>query len=385
MNDDLIYLDYAATTPLLPQAAEAMNQCLLKDKGLFGNPSSSHLYGQRANDLIDKSAEALAQLINAEAKEITWTSGATESNNLAILGTARANRFKGTHIITVKTEHKAVLDPYLQLEREGFKVTFLDVDTNGQIDLKALSSALDPDTILISCMWVNNESGVIQPIEQIGQLAQTQNILFHVDAVQAIGKLPVNVKAAHIDLLSLSAHKFYGPKGIGALYIRRRPKVRIEPILYGGGQQKNLRSGTLPVHQIAGLGACARFFLENSQAVRAHLDSLKDCFLTELEKQLTNRYKLHLSPTLTAPHIVNLELLGDELEKVKATFLRKVMVSAGSACTSAALEPSHVLSAMRISSQSAHNSLRFSWGLQTTHIEIQKACQLLKAAFEQEL
>lgn len=367
-----IYMDYAATTPVAPEAAEKMATCLTMD-GVFGNPASrSHKYGWQAEELVDIARHQVADLINADAREIVFTSGATESDNLALKGVAHYHADKGKHIITVKTEHKAVLDPCAQLEKEGFDVTYLDVGEDGLIDLDELRSALREDTILASVMWVNNEIGVIQDIKTIGTICRENGTLFHVDAAQAAGKLTIDVASVPIDLMSISAHKMYGPKGIGALYVRRQPRVRIAAQMHGGGHERGMRSGTLATHQIVGMGVAAELAAEKLSADIERFESMRQQFLSPLLAE--EGIQLNGSDTQRVPHIVNVQFAHVEGELLLMS-LKDLAVSSGSACTSASVEPSYVLRAIGVSDELAHASLRFSFGRGTTAADIEHAVE----------
>ncbi|WP_198400897.1 IscS subfamily cysteine desulfurase [Idiomarina piscisalsi] len=365
-------MDYAATTPVAPEAAEKMATCLTMD-GVFGNPASrSHKYGWQAEELVDIARHQVADLINADAREIVFTSGATESDNLALKGVAHYHADKGKHIITVKTEHKAVLDPCAQLEKEGFEVTYLDVGEDGLIDMDELRSALREDTILASVMWVNNEIGVIQDIKTIGTICRENGTLFHVDAAQAAGKLTIDVASVPIDLMSISAHKMYGPKGIGALYVRRQPRVRIAAQMHGGGHERGMRSGTLATHQIVGMGVAAELAAEKLSADIERFDSMRQQFLSPLLAE--EGIQLNGSDTQRVPHIVNVQFAHVEGELLLMS-LKDLAVSSGSACTSASVEPSYVLRAIGVSDELAHASLRFSFGRGTTAADIEHAVE----------
>ena len=369
-----IYLDYAATTPLDKRVLEKMLPYLTEE---FGNPaSSSHAYGWAAEEAVENARAEVAKLINADAKEIIWTSGATESNNLALKGAANFYKTKGKHLITVKTEHKAVLDTMRELERQGFEVTYLGVQENGLIDLEELKAAIRPDTILISVMWVNNEIGVIQDIPTIGKICREHKIIFHVDAAQACGKTPVDVEAANVDLLSMSAHKVYGPKGIGALYVRRKPRVRLEAQMHGGGHERGFRSGTLPTHQIVGMGEAFRLAREELAKDTEHALKLRQIFLDsikDIEEVYINGDLVHRVPT-------NLNISFNYVEGESLIMAVKEMaVSSGSACTSASLEPSYVLRALGRNDELAHSSLRITFGRMTTEEDVRFAAQLIKS------
>ncbi len=369
-----IYLDYAATTPVDPRVAAKMIPYLTEQ---FGNPaSSSHSFGWTAEEAVENARAEIAKLINADAKEIVFTSGATESDNLAIKGAAHFYKTKGKHLITVKTEHKAVLDTMRELERQGFEVTYLGVQENGLIDLDELKAAIRDDTILISVMWVNNEIGVIQNIPAIGELCRERKIVFHVDAAQAAGKTPIDVEAAKIDLMSLSAHKIYGPKGIGALYVRRKPRVRLEAQMHGGGHERGFRSGTLPTHQIVGMGEAFRLAREELDKDTAHAEKLRDLFLKGIEgieEVYINGDMAHRVPT-------NLNVSFNFVEGESLIMaVKELAVSSGSACTSASLEPSYVLRALGRNDELAHSSLRITFGRMTTEEEVAFAADLIKS------
>ena len=374
-----IYMDYAATTPVAPEAAEKMATCLTMD-GVFGNPASrSHKYGWQAEELVDIARHQVADLIHADAREIVFTSGATESDNLALKGVAHFYADKGKHIVSVRTEHKAVLDPCAQLEKEGFEVTYLDVKEDGLIDLDELRSALREDTILASVMWVNNEIGVIQDINAIGSICRENGTLFHVDAAQAAGKLPIDMSSAPVDLMSISAHKMYGPKGIGALYVRRQPRVRIAAQMHGGGHERGMRSGTLATHQIVGMGVAAELAAEKLSSDIERFESMRQQFLSPLLAE--EGIKLNGSDTQRVPHIVNLQFAKVEGELLLMS-LKDLAVSSGSACTSASVEPSYVLRAIGVSDELAHASLRFSFGRSTTAADIEHAVEHILTTYK---
>ena len=369
-----VYLDYAATTPVDKRVAEKMIPYLTET---FGNPaSSSHAFGWVAEEAVEKARADIAALINADAKEIVFTSGATESDNLAIKGAANFYKTKGKHLITVKTEHKAVLDTMRELERQGFEVTYLGVQENGLIDLEELKAAIRDDTILISVMWVNNEIGVVQDIPAIGAICRERKIIFHVDAAQACGKVPVDVEAAKIDLLSMSGHKVYGPKGIGALYVRRKPRVRLEAQMHGGGHERGFRSGTLPTHQIVGMGEAFRIAKEELEQDMAHYRKLRDIFLKGIE----GIEEVYINGDLEhrAPNNLNVSFNFVEGESLIMA-VKELAVSSGSACTSASLEPSYVLRALGRNDELAHSSLRITFGRMTTEEEVQFAAELIKS------
>jgi cysteine desulfurase len=368
-----IYMDYGATTPVDPRVVDAMIPWLREH---FGNPASrSHAWGWEAEEAVEKARVEVARLIGADPREIVWTSGATESNNLAIKGAANFYQSRGKHLITIKTEHKAVLDTTRELERQGFEVTYLDVQEDGLIDLDVLKAAIRPDTILISVMFVNNEIGVIQDIPTIGALCREKGIVFHVDAAQATGKVEIDLTTLPVDLMSLASHKSYGPKGIGALYVRRKPRVRLEAQMHGGGHERGLRSGTLPTHQIVGMGEAFRIAREEMatelpriQALQQRLlDGLKDIEQVFINGDLTRR----------VPHNVNASFNYVEGESL-IMGIKGIAVSSGSACTSASLEPSYVLRALGRSDELAHSSLRMTIGRFTTEEEIDYAVSLLK-------
>ncbi|EKP0315788.1 IscS subfamily cysteine desulfurase [Aeromonas veronii] len=370
-----IYLDYSATCPVDPRVAEKMMQCLTMD-GLFGNPASrSHRFGWQAEEAVDLARNQVADLIGADPREIVFTSGATESNNLAIKGVSHFYASKGKHIITSKTEHKAVLDTCRQLEREGFEVTYLEPMPNGLFTIEMIENAMRDDTILVSIMHVNNEIGVVQNIAAIGELCRSRKILLHVDAVQSVGKIPVDVEALKVDLLSVSAHKVYGPKGIGALFVRRKPRVRLEAQMHGGGHERGMRSGTLPTHQIVGMGEAFRIAKEEMVsegerilALRQRLwNGIKDIEAVYINGDLDQR----------VPGNLNVSFAYVEGESLIMA-LKDLAVSSGSACTSASLEPSYVLRALGLNDELAHSSIRFSMGRFTTEEEIDYAVKLIR-------
>ncbi len=372
-----IYLDYAATTPVDPRVAEKMIPFLVEH---FGNPASrSHVFGWTAEKAVENAREEVAALINADPKEIVWTSGATESNNLAIKGAAHFYQGKGKHIITVKTEHKAVLDPCRELERQGFEVTYLDPEENGLITLEKFTAAIRPDTILASIMFVNNEIGVIQDIPALGEICCSKGIIFHVDAAQATGKVAIDLQNLKVDLLSLSAHKTYGPKGIGALYVRRKPRIRIEAQMHGGGHERGMRSGTLAPHQCVGMGEAyrlARLEMDSdNQRIRALRDRLYVGLNTIEETYLNGDMEKRV------PHNLNLSFNFVEGESLIMA-IKELAVSSGSACTSASLEPSYVLRALGRNDELAHSSIRFSIGRFTTEEEVDFVVGLMKGKIE---
>ncbi|ACK54945.1 IscS subfamily cysteine desulfurase [Thauera sp.] len=367
-----IYLDYSATTPVDPRVAAKMIPWLTEH---FGNPASrSHAYGWEAEKAVEDAREQVAALVNADAKEIIWTSGATESNNLAIKGAAHFYQGKGKHLITVKTEHKAVLDTVRELEREGFEATYLDVQENGLIDLEVLKAAIRPDTIVVSVMFVNNEVGVVQPIAEIGEICREKGIVFHVDAAQATGKVDIDLDRLKVDLMSFCAHKTYGPKGIGALYVRRKPRVRLEAQMHGGGHERGLRSGTLATHQIVGMGESFRIAREEMAEENARVGKLRDRLLaglTDLEATFVNG-----DLAQRVPHNLNISFAYVEGESLIMA-VKDIAVSSGSACTSASLEPSYVLRALGRNDELAHSSIRFTIGRFTTEEEIDYTIKLL--------
>lgn len=368
-----IYMDYSATTPIDPRVAEKMIPYLREQ---FGNPASrSHMYGWTAEKAVEEAREQVAALVNADPREIIWTSGATESNNLALKGAAHFYKTKGKHIITVKTEHKAVLDTVRELEREGFEATYLQPQDNGLITVQQLEEAIRPDTILVSVMLVNNEIGVIQPIDEIGELCRSKGIIFHSDAAQATGKLPIDLQKTKVDLMSFSAHKTYGPKGIGALFVRRKPRVRIEAQMHGGGHERGLRSGTLATHQIVGMGEAFRIAREEMDSELARIRALRDRLakgLTEIEEVYVNGDMEH-----RVPHNLNVSFNYVEGESLIMA-IKDIAVSSGSACTSASLEPSYVLRALGRSDELAHSSIRFTIGRFTTEEDIDFTIKLIK-------
>ncbi len=372
-----IYLDYSATTPVDKRVADKMME-YMTNEGHFGNPASrSHSFGWEAEAAVDEARKHVADLINADPREIVWTSGATESNNLAIKGAAHFYKKKGNHIITLKTEHKAVLDTCRQLEREGFEVTYLDPETNGLLDIEKLKAAITDKTTVVSIMHVNNEIGVIQDLEAIGELCRENKIIFHVDAAQSPGKVAIDMETMKIDLMSFSAHKIYGPKGIGALYVRRKPRVRLEAQMHGGGHERGLRSGTLPTHQIVGMGEAFRIAKEDMAAdnerirmlSKRMLDGLKDMEEVYINGDLEHRF----------PGNLNISFNYVEGESLIMA-LRDLAVSSGSACTSASLEPSYVLRALGRNDELAHSSIRFSFGRFTTVEEVDYAVKLVREA-----
>ncbi len=372
-----IYLDYSATTPVDPRVAEKMMQCLTLD-GTFGNPASrSHRFGWQAEEAVDEARNHIADLIGADPREIVFTSGATESNNLAIKGIAHFYQKQGKHIITCKTEHKAVLDPCRYLEGQGFEVTYLDPQPNGLVSLSQLEAAMRDDTILVSLMHVNNEIGVIQDVAAIGELCRARKIFFHVDAAQSCGKIAIDVEAMKIDLLSMSAHKIYGPKGIGALFVRRKPRVRLEAQMHGGGHERGMRSGTLPTHQIVGMGEAFRLAKLEMHTEEARIRQLRD----RLWNGIKNIEEVYVNGDLEqrVPGNLNVSFAYVEGESLIMA-LKDLAVSSGSACTSASLEPSYVLRALGLNDELAHSSIRFSIGRFTTEAEIDYAVSLINEA-----
>jgi cysteine desulfurase len=370
-----IYLDYSATCPVDPRVAEKMMQCLTLD-GNFGNPASrSHRFGWQAEEAIDEARNNIADLVSADPREIVFTSGATESNNLAIKGAAHFYVKQGKHIITSKTEHKAVLDTCRHLESEGYEVTYLEPQSNGLFTLQQIEAAMRPDTILVSIMHVNNEIGVIQDLAAIGELCRARKILFHVDAAQSAGKIEIDVDAMKIDLLSLSAHKAYGPKGIGALYVRRKPRVRLEAQMHGGGHERGMRSGTLPTHQIVGMGEAFRIAKLEMADEAIRIKALRDRLyngLKDIEQVFVNGSIEH-----RVAGNLNISFAYVEGESLMMA-LKDLAVSSGSACTSASLEPSYVLRALGLNDELAHSSIRFSIGRFTTEEEIDYAIGLIR-------
>jgi cysteine desulfurase len=368
-----IYLDYSATTPVDPRVAQKMIPYLTEH---FGNPASrSHSFGWTAEEAVEEARGHVAALIGADPKEIVWTSGATEGNNLAIKGAAQFNKTRGKHLITQKTEHKATLDTMRELERQGFECTTLEVEENGLVDLKKLEAAIRPDTILVSIMMVNNEIGVIQPIAEIGELCRAKGIVFHCDAVQAAGKIPIDLATLKVDLLTLTAHKMYGPKGIGALYVRRKPRVRIEPQIHGGGHERGFRSGTLATHQIVGFGEAARIARLEMAADYVRIRALRE----RLWRGLSSMEAVVLNGDLERRIPGNLNVSFNYVEGESLIMaIKDIAVSSGSACTSASLEPSYVLRALGRSDELAHSSIRFTLGKYTTEEEIDYAVNLVK-------
>jgi cysteine desulfurase len=369
-----IYLDYSATTPVDPRVAAKMIPYLTEH---FGNPASrSHAFGWETEKAVEEAREEVARLVNCDPKELVWTSGATEAINLALKGAAHFYKGKGKHLITVKTEHKATLDTMRELEREGFEVTYLDVKPDGLLDLENFKAALRPDTILVSVMYVNNEIGVVQDIPAIGEICRSRGIIFHVDSAQATGKIPVDLAALKVDLMSFSAHKTYGPKGVGALFVRRKPRVRIEAQMHGGGHERGMRSGTLPTHQIVGMGEAFRLARLEMAADNERVRMLRD----RLRKGLAAIEEVYVNGDMEhrVPHNLNISFNFVEGESLIMA-IKDVAVSSGSACTSASLEPSYVLRALGRNDELAHSSIRFTVGRFTTEEEIDYTIELLKA------
>lgn len=372
-----IYLDYAATTPADPRVAEAMMGCLTPS-GVFGNPAShSHSFGRRASRMVEEARHSVASLIGADSREIVWTSGATESDNLAIKGAGHFYRRKGQHLVTVTTEHKAVLDTCRELEREGYQVTYLEPEPNGLIDLCRLESALRDDTVLVSVMHVNNEIGVIQDLPAISRMVRERGIVFHVDAAQSVGKVPVDVETLGVDLMSLSGHKFYGPKGVGALYVRGKPRIRLEAQIHGGGHERGMRSGTLATHQLVGIGEACRIAREELVTESERIGALRERLWNGL-RSIDDVY-LNGDAERHSPGILNISFNFVEGESLRMA-LEDIAVSSGSACTSASLEPSYVLRALGRSDQLAHSSIRFSIGRFTEEAEIDYTVSLVQRA-----
>ena len=374
-----IYLDYSATTPIDKRVADKMAQYLTIE-GDFGNPASrSHEFGWTAEKAVDQARQDVADLVNCDPREIVWTSGATEADNLAIKGAAHFYKKKGNHIITVKTEHKAVLDTCRQLEREGFEVTYMDPEENGLIDLDKLKATITDQTILISVMHVNNEIGVIQDIEGIGEIAREHKIIFHVDAAQSTGKVEIDLENLKVDLMSFSAHKTYGPKGIGALFVRRKPRVRLEAQMHGGGHERGMRSGTLAPHQIVGMGEAFRIAREDMASENDRIRMLRD----RLYDGLNDMEEVYLNGDLEHRIAGNLNISFNFVEGESLIMaLRDLAVSSGSACTSASLEPSYVLRALGRNDELAHSSIRFTIGRFTSLGEIDYTVNLVRAAVE---
>ena len=378
-NNKIVYLDYASTTPVDPRVADKMCQ-FLTPTGDFGNPASrSHKYGWRADEAVEEARSHVANLVNCDPREIVWTSGATEADNLAVKGIARFYKSKGNHIITSKIEHKAVLDPCRQLEREGFEVTYLEPNEGGIITPKMVDDAIKDSTILVSIMHINNELGTVNNIEAIGEITRSKNIFFHVDAAQSTGKTKMDLANMKIDLMSFSAHKTYGPKGIGALYVRRKPRVRIEALIHGGGHERGMRSGTLPTHQIVGMGEAFRIAKLEMDDDLKKIQKLHDMFLKELDS--IEHVYLNGDIENKVPNILNVSFNFIEGESL-IMGLKDVAVSSGSACTSASLEPSYVLRALGRKDELAHSSIRFSFGRFTSESEVLSTLNTLKNVVE---
>lgn len=372
-----IYLDYSATTPVDPRVAQKMIECLTME-GNFGNPASrSHVYGWRAEEAVENARQQVADLVNADPREIVWTSGATESDNLAIKGVAHFYSTKGKHLITSKVEHKAVLDTMRQLEREGFEVTYLDPSEEGIISAEQVEAALREDTILVSIMHVNNEIGTVNDIAAIGEVTRARKILFHVDAAQSAGKMPIDLGALKVDLMSFSGHKIYGPKGIGALYVSRKPRVRLEAQMHGGGHERGMRSGTLATHQIVGMGEAFAIAGKDMEQDTQRIAKLSARFYEQLQDM--EEVYLNGSQTQRLPHFLNLSFNYVEGESLMMS-LRDLAVSSGSACTSASLEPSYVLRALGRNDELAHSSIRFTFGRFTTEEEVDYAVVQVREA-----
>ena len=368
---DAVYLDYAATTPPDPAVVEAMHRCL-SDPGEFGNPSSTHAAGRRALAAVEQARAALAELLHTEPGNLVWTSGATEADNLAITGAARLRAHRGRHLITMRTEHKAVADTCRALERQDFDVTWLSPGPDGRLDLAELDDAFRDDTQLVSIMHVNNETGVIQDVAAIGERCRSRNVLFHCDAAQSVGKLPLDLSALPVDLVSMTAHKFYGPQGIGALYLAPRPECRLEPLLYGGGQERRLRPGTLPVHQAAGMGAAAAIAVRRLEDDLRHYQALNERLwrgLERIEGVARNGGSAHVFPG-----ILNVSIAGIEGESLLLA-LEPLCVARGSACNAQSGEASHVLRALGQSEELAQSAIRFSFGRATTAADVDFACE----------
>ena len=372
-----IYLDYLSTTPVDPRVVEAMTRCLSMD-GNFGNPASrSHVFGWKAEEAVENARIQLAELINADPREIVWTSGATESDNLAIKGVAHFYQKKGKHIVTSKIEHKAVLDTCRQLEREGYEVTYLEPNTHGVTTPEMVAAALREDTILVSIMHANNEIGTVNDIAAIGEITRAAGVIFHVDAAQSAGKVEIDIDAMKVDLLSMSAHKMYGPKGIGALYVRRKPRIRIEAQVHGGGHERGMRSGTLPTHQIVGMGEAARVAKAGMAEEALRLTALRERFWAGVSG-MTEVF-INGDAEQRLPGALNVSFAYVEGESLLMS-LKDLAISSGSACTSASLEPSYVLRALGLNDEMAHSSLRFSFGRFTTEAEVDYAIEQVERA-----
>ena len=374
-----IYLDYLSTTPVDPRVVAAMTACM-STEGVYGNAASrSHVFGWQAEEAVENARSQVAELINADPREIVWTSGATESDNLAIKGVAHFYHKKGKHIVTSKIEHKAVLDTCRQLEREGYEVTYLDPNEQGLTTPEMVQAALREDTILASVMHANNEIGVVNDIAGIGEICRAAGVLFHVDGAQGVGKIPVDMEQMKVDLLSMSAHKMYGPKGVGALYVRRKPRVRLEAQMHGGGHERGMRSGTLATHQLVGFGEAARIAHEEMAAESAQLEALRERFwdaISDIPEVYINGDR-----NQRLPGALNVSFAFVEGESLIMS-LRDLAISSGSACTSASLEPSYVLRALGLNDEMAHSSLRFSFGRFTTESEVDHAVQCVRHAVE---
>ncbi|HXH55332.1 MAG TPA: aminotransferase class V-fold PLP-dependent enzyme [Gammaproteobacteria bacterium] len=375
-----IYLDYAATTPVDPRVVQNMLECLSMD-GVFGNPASQHVFGLKAKEKIEESRKHIADLIHTVPRNIVFTSGATEANNLAIKGTAKFYQSRGKHIVTCKTEHKAILDVCRQLEKEGFLVTYLDPEANGLLDINKLESVLRPDTLLVSIMQVNNETGVKQNIEAMGALTRKRGIFFHVDAAQSLGKIPIDVQQLPVDLMSFSAHKIYGPKGIGALYVGDRPRVRLSAEMQGGEQERNMRAGTLATHQIVGFGQACRIAGENLTSERDQMKVYRDRFWAGIQDLPGVRLNSDLD--ICVSNILNVRFSTNILSGLGG-ILQRLAVSNGAACNTLTIEPSHVLRAMGLSPEQADYSIRFSFGRFTTTKEITSAIDIVRKMVLQE-
>ena len=374
-----IYLDYLSTTPVDPRVADAMSECLSME-GTFGNPASrSHVFGWKAEEAVENARAQIADLINADPREIVWTSGATESDNLAIKGAAHFYRKKGQHIVTSKIEHKAVLDTCRQLEREGFEVTYLEPNKAGLTTPESVQAALRPDTVVVSVMHANNEIGVVNDIAGIGEICRAAGVIYHVDAAQSTGKVPLDMETMKVDLLSMSAHKMYGPKGVGALYVRRKPRVRLEAQMHGGGHERGMRSGTLATHQAVGFGEAARIANEEMADETSRLISLRARFWQGLE----DLQEVHINGDVERrlPGALNVSFAFVEGESLLMS-LKDLALSSGSACTSASLEPSYVLRALGLNDELAHSSLRFSFGRFTSEADIDHAITQVRRAVE---
>lgn len=378
--NDLKYFDYASTTPVDPRVADKMYECLKLD-GNFGNPASrSHEFGWKAEEAVERARMQVASLVNADTREIVWTSGATESDNLAIKGAARFYKDRGNHIITSKIEHKAVLDPCRQLEREGFEVTYLDPNEDGVITLDMLKKHIKDETILVSLMHINNELGSVTDIEEIGNFTRENNIIFHVDAAQSTGKVNIDLSNLNVDLMSFSGHKTYGPKGVGALYVRRKPRIRLEALIHGGGHERGFRSGTLATHQIVGMGEAFKIAQDEMEQDNKHIKKLSEIFykeISEIEEIFLNGNEKNKVPNITNVSFAYIE--GESLIMA----LQDVAVSSGSACTSASLEPSYVLRALGRPDELAHSSIRFSFGRFTTEEEVRSVAETTKKVVAQ--